>query len=452
MKIKQGEEESPVLDVSFRTMDLFGRVLTLSNVTGDDPRRLNTLQSRKAKDHVDALAAVTLFVPLLTGGEKPVSGHPFDLTGARRQVENGVIVKARGALGLFEDLPGGEKKKELSACWLEVARTSPGAEPETARRDVLRKGSRGRQRVFDLLAVREILVLPGDLGADFALDRSLESEIALKAALLRKIQPKALIVEKRPLRLNARLYHFALARARAQRDLAARLKLAGTPASGTALVSFVSRVIEGKTPTIRAGFDLLANPAVAGKAASWKESGALASGIVDTALEREVHQAKGAHANASVQIEQAKGALQVQKGERVRVVVPGKSAAWYEIDPRTGGCLGYMEDGGQDMAEYATLLVEKLEEVREWQSHAELVNSVLECAMDAIDAAASETAFAHCIAGVAIGEAFGWAAGGIIGGAADALDSPWADLGGMALEDWMNDAFSDAMDGAMGGR
>ncbi len=460
MKIRQGEAETPVLDATFRTMDLFGRVLTISNVAGDDPHRLNTLQSRKPKDHLDALAAVGVFVPLLNGGGKPVTGHPFDLTGSRREVQNGVIQKARGALALFDDLPGGgaEKKKELTAAWLEVERAAPGAEPVVSRREILQKGSKGRQRVFDLLSTREILVLPGDLGADFSLDLALESEIAVKEAVLHKIQPKALVVEKRPARLNARLYAFALVRAAAQRELAARMKSPGPATSGAALVSFVTRIVEGKPLKIRAGFDLLSNPAEgSGKPASWKESGAFAAGIVDTALEREVHKAKGAHANTSVQLEQAvagKVALAVEKdGGRLRVIVPGKPASWYEVDPRTGGCLGYVEEGGgQDMAEYAILLADKLEEVREWQAHAELLNSVLDCAMNAMDSGDAEASFGHCIAGVAIGEAFGWAAGGIIGGAAEAAGSPFARLGGMALEDWMNDTFSDALDGAMGGR
>jgi hypothetical protein len=104
------------------------------------------------------------------------------------------------------------------------------------------------------------------------------------------------------------------------------------------------------------------------------------------------------------------------------------------------------EGGGQDMAEYATLLADTLEEIREWQSMADRINAVLECAMNAIDAADSEASFGRCIAGVAIGEAFGWAAGGIIGGAAG--DNPFARLGGMGLEDWMNDTLGDAMGAA----
>jgi hypothetical protein len=119
--------------------------------------------------------------------------------------------------------------------------------------------------------------------------------------------------------------------------------------------------------------------------------------------------------------------------------------------PATGSCLGYMDEGGgQDMTEYATLLADTLEEIREWQSMADRINSVLECAMTRSAAGDAEASFAHCMAGVAIGEAFGWAAGGIIGGAAG--DNPYARLGGMALEDWMTDTFGDAMDAATGGR
>ena len=454
MKIRQGEDESTVLDVSYRTMDLFGRVLTLSNVAGDDPQKLVRLKSPKTKDRLDILAGTTIFVPLLTGGEQPVTGHPFDLTGSKVSVQNGAIVakKLGGALGAFDALPGGpeEKKKELTGATFEMVRASPGAEPTATTREILKKGVKGRQRVFDLLSIREILVLPGEIRGDFALDLLLQSDIAVKEAVLKKIQPKALIVDKRPSRPNAKLYQFALVRASVLR------KAAGPATTGTTLVSFVHRILDGRPTKIRAGFDILANPSAnRAPAAGWKDSGAFAAGIADTALEHELHRVKGAHANASVQLEQAlaaKAALKVEKsGGRIRVVVPGKPASWYEIDPATGGCLGYVEEGGgQDMAEYATLLADKLEEIREWQSHAELLNSILECAMNAIDAADAEGSFAHCVAGVAIGEAFGWAAGGIIGGAAG--DNPYARLGGMALEDWMNDTFSDAMDAVTGGR
>lgn len=451
MKIRQGDEETAVLDVTYRTMDLFGRVLTLSNVAGDDPKKLTRSKSTRTRDQLDVMATTGVFVPLLTGSGNPVSGHPFDLTGSRLPVQNGMIGIAKklgGALGAFDALPGGaeeKKKKELTGALLEIVRTEPGAEPAATTREILKKGVKGRQRVFDLLSIREILVLPGEIRGDFALDLLLASDIAVKEAVLKKIQPKALIVEKRPSRLNAKLYEFALQRASTLRKVPA--------ATGTTLVSFVHRILDGKPTKIRAGFDILANPATSlAPASAWKESGALAAGIADTALEHELHRVKGDHANASVQLEQAKSALKVEKeGGRIRVVVPGKPGAWYEIDPATGGCLGYTDEGGgQDMAEYATLLADTLEEIREWQSMADRINSVLECAMNAIDAADSETSFGHCIAGVAIGEAFGWAAGGIIGGAAG--DNPFARLGGMALEDWMSDTFGDAMDAATGGR
>ena len=453
MNIQQGEEGTTVLDVSYRTMDLFGRVLTLSNVAGDDPKKLTRSKSTKTRDQLDVMASTGVFVPLLTGAGNPVSGHPFDLTGSKLPVQNGMIGIAKklgGALGAFDALPGGaeeKKKKELTGALLEIVRTEPGAEPVSSRRELVKKGTKGRQRVFDLLSVREILVLPGEIRGDFALDLLLQSDIAVKEAVLKKIQPKALTVENRPARLNAKLYEFAVQRASTLRRMKA------PAATGTTLVSFVRRIVDGRPAKLRGGFDILANPAVNLVAPTgWKENGAFAAGIADTALEHVLHRVKGAHENASVQLEQAKTPLKVEKGGgRVRVVVPGKPGAWYEIDPVTGGCLGYTDEGGgQDMAEYATLLADTLEEIREWQSMADRINSVLECAMNAIDAADSESSFGHCIAGVAIGEAFGWAAGGIIGGAAG--DNPFARLGGMALEDWMTGTFGDAMDAATGGR
>ena len=452
MRIRQGEAETTVLDVSVRMMDVFGRVLTLSNVAGDDPKKLTRSKSAKTRDQLDVMASTGVFVPLLTGAGNPVSGHPFDLTGGKLPVQNGMIGIAKklgGALGAFDALPGGaeEKKQELTGATVEFVRRGPGEGPPAIVREILKQGVKGRQRVFDLLSVREILVLPGEIRGDFALDLLLASDIAVKEAVLKKIQPKALIVEKRPAKLNARLYEFALQRASTLRRMKAPV------ATGITFVSFVRRIVDGRPAKLRGGFDILANPAVNLAApAGWKENGAFAAGIADTALEHVLHRVKGAHANASVQLEQAKVALKVEKeGDRVRVVIPGKPGAWYEIDPVTGGCLGYTDEGGgQDMAEYVTLLADTLEEIREWQSMADRINSVLECAMNAIDAADSESSFAHCIAGVAIGEAFGWAAGGIIGGAAG--DNPYARLGGMALEDWMTDTFGDAMDAATGGR
>jgi len=449
MTIQQGEDEQVVLEGTYRTMDLFGRVLTLSTVAGENTKRFLKLQSVKAKDYVDAMAATEVFVPMLSGGGKPVTGHPFDLKGNKVGVKNGAIQKLGGALAVFDALPGGgEKKTELTGARLEVVRHAPGAEPSTSRRDLLAKGVKGRQRVLDLLAVREILVLPGDLRGDFALDLLLQADIAVKEAVLPQIKPAALNVTKRPSRLNARLYEFALARAAARRELSARLK--ADASTGTALVSFVSRIVDGKTPAVRAGFDILSNPwtnLVAAK--GWGESPAFAAGLVDTALEHEVNRAKGPHSNASVQLERG-GALKVETPEgRVRVVIPGKPAAWYDVDARTGASLGYTEEGGgQDMAEYATLLADTLEEVREWQSMADRINSALECAMSAIDAADAESSMACCLAKMAIGEAFGWASGGIIGGAAG--DNPFARLAGMGLEDALGGAFGDAMGMAPG--
>jgi hypothetical protein len=434
-------------------MDVFGRELSVGNVAGDHADRLIKAKGRKSAEYVDAVAGTSVFVPLVSGAGKPVTGLPFDLTGSKVPVQNGVIQGLKKATGFLDQLPGPEPaKKELTAAWIEVEVTAPGTAPLVARRDLLRKGSKGRQRVFDLLSTREILVLPGEVSTDFALDLLLESDIAAKDALLQQISPKALVAERHPARLNPKLYQFALAQA------AARAKKATPAPARPTLVSFVHRILEGKPVRIRAGFDILVNPPppVAAKPASWRESVSLAAGLRDTALEHELHKSKGAHANTSVQLEKAiaeKAALKVEKsGDRLRVVVPGKPGSWYEVDPKTGGCLGYVDEGGgQDMTEYAMLVADKLEEIREWQSHAELLNDVLDCAMQAIDAADSETAFAHCLAGVAIGEAFGWAAGGIIGGAAEAAGTPWARFAGMGLEDWLNDTLGDAMDGAMGG-
>jgi hypothetical protein len=450
MFIRRGDEEVPVLDVGFRAADLYGKTLRLANVASDNPGRLTKVRGPKFKEYLDAMAATTQFIPLLEGGgERPITGHPFDLSGNRMTVKNGVVEKVQQVSGLFDTLPGGEpgKKQELDGCRIETELLAPGDAPRVARRTLWdRKGGKpGRQRVFDLLQSREILVLPGELSAEAALDAALEVDLASREAMLKQLVKPERVVKEVPPRVNARLYQFALLRAAALRELGP------LSAPRPTLVSFVARVLDGRGPAVRAGFDVLSNPLAGPDAKSWKDSAVFAAGVLDTALEHEILKTrKSAHANASVALEKA-SKLAVEKGEGVLRVRSG--ASWYEVDSRTGTALGYMDEGGgQDMAEYAMLLIEKVKEIREWQSHAELLEAALDCAMQAIDSADAERAFATCIVGVGIGEAFGWAAGGIIGGAADAIGGPAAALGGMAFEDWMTGAFGDAVDAATGGR
>ena len=451
MLIRRGEEEIPVLDVSARAADLYGQVVRLANVASDNTARLTKVRGPKPKEYLDAMAATTQFIPLLEGvGERPITGHPFDLSGNRMAVKNGMIEKVQKITGLFEDLPGGEaaKKVELDGCRVEFELLAPGAEPVVARRNVWdRKGGKlGRQRVFDLLQSREILVLPGDLSAEAALDAALEVDLAAREAMLKQLAKPVRVVENVPARVNARLYQFALERATALRGLPP------LSAPRPALVSFIARAIDGRGPVLRAGFDVLSNPLAGPDAKSWKDSPAFVAGVLDTALEHELLKTrKSAHANASVRLEKDPK-LSVEKSD-VALRVRSEGGGWYEVDPRTGSSLGFMEEGGgQDMAEYAMLVIEKVKEIQEWQSHAELLEAAMDCAMQAIDSLDAERSFATCIVGVGIGEAFGWAAGGIIGGAADAIGGPAAALGGMAFEDWMTGAFGDAVDAATGGR
>jgi hypothetical protein len=134
------------------------------------------------------------------------------------------------------------------------------------------------------------------------------------------------------------------------------------------------------------------------------------------------------------------------------ILIPGSPASWYRVDLRTGTTLGYVEGGGgQDFAEYAMLLAEKVEEALEWKSRAELLNSVLECAMNAIDAGDSAASFANCLAIVGIGEAFGWASGGILGGAGRAIGGPLGRWGGIIGGEILGGAYGDAVDAARSG-
>ncbi len=434
MIIKAGGEEAPVLDVGYRAADLFGRTLTIQNVPGDDPGRLPRLKSKAQKAQLDALAATTLFVPLLTGGKEPITGHPFDLDGVRRPVTNGVIQKLEGVLKLFDDLPG--EKKTLEACWLELETHAPGAEPRRVRRTIF-AGKAGRQKVLDLLQTRDLLIAPGSLSGDFVLDRVLEADVASKDLLLSRLKKPSLVPEALPSRTPSALWAFA-----------ARRSTGGLSATAPLVVSHVRRILDGARVKVRGGIDILSNGVAGAPGTSWKDNPALAAGILDTALEHEVHKGvPGEHANASVALEKSKAPLKAEVVDgRPRVKVAG---GWYDVDPATGSCLGMMaEGGGQDMTEYATLLVNKIEEIREWQAYGERLEAALDCVMSALDSDDPERTFALCMASAAIGEAFGWAAGGILGGAAG--DSPWARLGAMAAEDWMNDTLGDATDAATG--
>lgn len=445
MKIKQDDNERLVLDVPLRSAELFGQVIKVGNVPGDGVEKLLKLNKADWKTIAAAMTSAQIFVPTVTAGTKTINGKPFDLTGDVIEIRNGAIQKkVKGAMGMLDDLPGGDKKesgrKELTANWLEVDLVSPGQPVLTLRRSIFSKGTTGVQRVLDLLAGRDILVLPGDLSSDFVLDLYLSVKLDQQEHLLSQMKdPKTIPSELRP-SLNATLYRFALCRAAGLDQLRRERFKDDVPSrSRPTLVSYAYKFVDAKPMKSWSCIDILHNSVAA--------SGAFApaAGIFETALEHEIHTSPGRHLNTSVLLEKlllANGSVRVVKGalpddlklsETARreiqagletsayVVVPGSPASWYQIDLKTGVTLGYVEGGGgQDSAEYPMLAVNMLKQVLEWKSKVELLNSALECVMNAIDAADPNAELARCMALVLIQEAFGWAAGGILEGAGEA--------------------------------
>lgn len=465
MKIRQNDDEHTVLNSSMTSAESFGQVVKVGNVPHEGMSKLLKLNKPDFRALTDALTSSQTYIPTLIAAGRAVNGQPFDLSGNRPEIKNGAIHKVKEAAGLFDQLPDGKpkeekEKKELTANWIEIDLVTPGQErPVTIRRTIFANGATGNQRAYDLLAARDILILPGDLSADYVLDLFAGAAIAQRDLLLSQMKdPRTVPAEVRP-RLNPTLYRFALAR-----------RIKGAPMSRTrpTLVSYVQKFIDGKTPMTSTCIDILDNQVVA--------KSPLLAGVFDTALEHEVHVSPGKHLNASVLLEKAllenrtvrvvKGSIprDLELGETARkeieaglescayVVIPGKPAAWYRIDLKTGATLGYVEGGGgQDSAEYGMMAVNMLRQVLEWKSKAELLNSTLECVMGAMEAADPNASFASCMALVVAQEAFGWAAGGILEGAGDALGGPsaalWATLGSEGISELLGRALGIATGG-----
>jgi hypothetical protein len=83
MKIQQGETETTVLDVTYRRWTSSVACSPCPTSRETIPRSSPDRKSAKTRDHLEVMAATGVFVPVLSGAGKPISGHPFDLTGSK---------------------------------------------------------------------------------------------------------------------------------------------------------------------------------------------------------------------------------------------------------------------------------------------------------------------------------------------------------------------------------
>ena len=409
VRVGQGGRETAFLDRSFRSADLFGQTVAVANAPVGFAKTLESGGKLTAQAIFDAAGAVTEFQPQLFVAGKTVKGDAFDLNGNKVAPKGGRADKAKdlggGMGGLFGGLSGGEGEAEkpakatagkvtLTTAYLEVELTAPGAaQPVRIRRDLLLPGSEGRQRVLDLLAVREILVMPDEVTPDFVNNAVLEY-----ADAWRKWLGEHDAADYNPLKVSEyqsqpyfdpTLYGFGMLRRNQLRRLSeTRLGGAQWVHPRPMVVSYVRRLVDARRPTMVAGIDILENTVLPLDAApgDWRRQFAFAAGILDTALEHEVNAGPGAHSNTSVYLEQAllkgqqpvavQGSLprdarlsavaraQIQQQLRgaAVVLVPQDVASWYRVDLATGTTLGYVEGGGgQEMAEYAELIAMDIE-------------------------------------------------------------------------------------------
>jgi hypothetical protein len=423
---KDGKKAVTVLETKFRTADLFGRTLTVANLPIDLSKKVDAIKDPTVEAILDAMASTRQFAARADVDGEALPGKGFDLAGDEVATGGDARVasakKIGGAMGgLFGGLTGGDeeegKKKpeaELAAAWLEVEISVPGERaPVRIRRDIVTPGTPTRQKVLDLLAPRQILVLPEELTGDVATRQILDMAgdslawLSERAAESRP-QGRFASISRRP-GLDPTLLAFGLGRRSELRRLAAA-RFGGTAwsHSRTTVVSSVTRFIDGKPPKAASIIDILENrlaPPAGVKAEGWSGNPALAAGALDTALEHVVNRRPGVHVNASVLLAKAilegRSAVAVAKalpkdlplgplaraaiGEGLKeaafVVVPGEPAAWYRVDLATGSALGYVEDGGgQEAAEYAEkaeILVQLIEMINFYANLGRCMGTVL---------------------------------------------------------------------------
>lgn len=405
MMIRQDNAAAKVLQSSYRSADVFGRTLTIANFPLEIFQKLAAISSPTSDKVLDVLATASKFQPqiMLSGvngadSAKVVSGRGFDLSGSQFDVSHGQVQSAQnlggGLGGLFGGGGGGKAtpNTKLTAAWIEIDLAAPGLAPLTIHRNLFVNSPdlTPRQKVFDLLATREILLLPEDVSEDFATSLMFDSVTRWAQYLSAHAQssigaPDVKAFQGRP-QFNSRLFAFAVGRRAAVGKLCdGRFGVTAFTHVRPTAVSYVSRFIDGRPPLASRSIDILENtipPAAGAKPAEqgWAGNFGLACGVLDTALEHEILRNGETHQNASVALEQsilegnspavvaralpadlklsqmARATIAKELSRSAIVVVPGTPAAWYRVGLDNGATLGFIEGGGgQEASEYAEM-------------------------------------------------------------------------------------------------
>jgi hypothetical protein len=404
--IRRDKTDAKVLQTSYRSTEMFGRTLTVANLPLDIFPKLAGVSNATSDKVLDVLATASKFQPAVMlsatdspDGTKVFNGKGFDLSGTVFEVSHGQVQSAQGMGGGLGGMFGGgggpaKPTTKLTAAWIEIDLISPGqAANVSIHRDLFTNSAEltPRQKVFDLLATREMLLLPEDLSEDYVTSLSLASVAQWAQYLsghaqkdLGAADPKAF--QGRP-QFNSTLFAFAMARHAALRQLCdGRFGVSSFTHARPTMVSYVSRFIDGSAAGASRCIDIMENtilPAGTGgrpAAAGWAGNFGLACGVVDTALEHEILRNGETHQNASVALEQqilegaapivvahalpadlklsepARATIEPELARSAFVVVPGAPAAWYRVGLDNGMTLGFVEGGGgQEAAEYGEM-------------------------------------------------------------------------------------------------
>lgn len=412
-------ETVTVLEVPFKTCDVFGKLISVGATSAQAKAKIQTIARPDARAYFDALEAASEFQPSLmifgSAGTPPraIPGTAFDISGktiANAGGRTGAAQKVGGAMGgMFgglsgEEAPAEKPKEPLKDAWLEIELSSPGAtSPVKIRRDILTHATgakASRQLVLDLVAIREIVILPEELSGDYVTRLMLANSAAWAGYL--DVHPKKNFdarqmfsaLADRP-HLNEKLLNFAVARRAALARLcagsfAAQLGVTAYVHDHPTLVSHVSRLVDDdKGPRVARRIDILENsvtPVGKGATASWQNEFGLLCGAMDTALE---HVLLWGTANASAALDQTrfadaspivisgklpenlqldpatKAAVEPDLSNAAFIYIAGAKPMWYRVSLHDGTTLGMVQGGGgQEESEYAEV-VEIMLQLRE---------------------------------------------------------------------------------------
>jgi hypothetical protein len=406
---------------------------------------------------------------------KVMQGTGFDLQGNKvdtSQSRTAQAGKMGGAVGgMFGGMSGAEPEKpkpqsQLASAWIEIEFVPPGGEPVKIRRDILSPvGVAGapvtpKQRVLDLLTIREMLVLPEDVSGDYVTSQVLAHSMEWAQYLVKhpkqKFDPRQVlsILNERP-HLNEKLFAYGVGRRAAltklcSGDSATQLGATSYAHVRPTIVSYVNLFLDdAKDPRVARRIDIIENEvrpvgAAAAGASSWRGSFGLACGIMDTALE---HVLLSGEANASAMLDQArlgyvrpvvingtvpagttldataKAAIEPELARSAFVYLPGPKPMWYRVGLQNGFALGMVEGGGgQEESEYAEMVEIYVQLYEMMEFYSELGR----CLGEALTAPLAGEVDAHkvlesCFVGMCAKAP--WAAAGVAG-----VEASWTNL------------------------